>query len=276
MGSLSYLRRKYWEVFYYLHTSLSLVSLLSVIIHSSGVVIYLIPGLLIYLVDIYYRYKDGIKCAIIEEMFTNGDLTTIKLSLQTHPHFANRQAGSFAYLYIPSLMGNFSLGHPFTIASCPSSDQLIFHIKNMGPNTFTGHLFTYASNNQLNYKNPMQRESSSLEENKNTLSNHKQQTKIYIWGPYGKLNVSLEESRIVVLFAGGIGITPFLSIYAGMKEKKKKGYYSKLESLHFIWITRSNTKLIESVIEESDISHGFHSQVYNSVAEVKINLLYFF
>ena len=38
---------------------------------------------------------------------------------------------------------------------------------------------------------------------------------VIMYGPYGKLNINIKENKMIVMVAGGIGITPFLSIYEG-------------------------------------------------------------
>ena len=39
---------------------------------------------------------------------------------------------------------------------------------------------------------------------------------IYVYGPYGSVAVDLNSSSVIAMFAGGIGITPFISIFTDL------------------------------------------------------------
>ena len=135
----------------------------------------------------------------------------------------NFEAGSYFFITVKEL--DCIIGHPFSVASAPGlylsqnamslffllwcifdltfcdnqtfttlvtpgQSQLDFYIKNMGPGTWTDKLYKMALNNPS----------------------------VTVEGPYGKitLGVDLQNSDNVILCAGGIGITPMMSIFVNM------------------------------------------------------------
>lgn len=96
------------------------------------------------------------------------------------------QAGQFAYI---SLKDSFSKEeHPFTIASDPRDDTLEFVIKNNGDYT-------------------------------SQISRVKEGTTVMVEGPYGVLS-NIQMPGPFVFVAGGIGITPLMSMLRHMKGKE--------------------------------------------------------
>lgn len=94
--------------------------------------------------------------------------------------------GQFAFIRV---LDGYGAGeeHPFTIASCPEQDDLVFTIRNAGD--FTG---------QIHKLNPG--------------------TRVLVHGPFGRFSANLyPEERELVFIAGGVGITPFLSMIRSME-----------------------------------------------------------
>jgi predicted ferric reductase len=89
-------------------------------------------------------------------------------------------AGQFAFLTFVS-SGLPQQTHPFTIASAPSEESLRFTIKDLGDFT-------------------------------KQLGKLKVGDKIFVEGPYGAFNYANMERKQQIWVAGGIGITPFLSM----------------------------------------------------------------
>ncbi len=93
--------------------------------------------------------------------------------------------GQFAFI---KALDGYGAGeeHPFTIASCPEQDELVFTIRNAGDFT-----------KQIHKLNPG--------------------TRVLIHGPFGRFSADLyPEERELVFIAGGVGITPFLSMIRSM------------------------------------------------------------
>ena len=114
--------------------------------------------------------------------------TIIELSVAPVPHsFANAQAGQFAYLRLISSRCGWE-EHPFTVSSPPGSTAITFTIKNLG-----------------NYTR--------------SLKDVEPGTRVLLDGPYGVFTPHTFNGPQLFV-AGGIGITPFLSIIRDMDNKK--------------------------------------------------------
>jgi predicted ferric reductase len=95
------------------------------------------------------------------------------------------RAGQFVFAKFDQIGDNQS--HPFSISSHPSQSKLRLSIKILGDHT-------------------------------NALKNLKTNTLVQIWGPYGTFSEKFFTGKPAILVAGGIGITPFLSMIKAESE----------------------------------------------------------
>lgn len=118
---------------------------------------------------------------LVQEVVAECDgVTTVRLAAPAGREFAHK-SGQFAYLrFLDGVPGREE--HPFTISSPRSSELLTVTVKNLGD--FSGDLRRVESG-----------------------------ARVAIDGPYGLFTIGrIPEEQPIVLVAGGIGITPFLSI----------------------------------------------------------------
>lgn len=118
---------------------------------------------------------------IVSEVVHECDgVTTVRLTPPTERNFRYKP-GQFAYLrFLDGIPGPEE--HPFTISSPPSAEELSITVKNLGD--FSGDLGGVSVGAQ-----------------------------VAIDGPYGVFTINrIPEDQPLVFVAGGIGITPFLSI----------------------------------------------------------------
>ncbi|HNY66708.1 MAG TPA: FAD/NAD-binding family oxidoreductase [Deltaproteobacteria bacterium] len=106
--------------------------------------------------------------------------------------FKNRRAGSFLSLKI-QIDGQWSKPHPFTISCAPEDPLLKVTIKKAGPFTQQVHQLQLGD-------------------------------QVILAGPFGLFCKDIETSDNIVMIAGGVGVTPFLSVLrhfrsAGIKKK---------------------------------------------------------
>lgn len=139
---------------------------------------------------VYIRFLYGVigpkHKYIVEKICQLGDV--IDMTLKPLDKKMKFWPGQFAYLQF----AGFSERHPFSVASKPTDHNLRFGIKILGDNT-------------LKMKDlPIG-------------------TEVSVWGGYGKFGEKINWDMDMVFVAGGIGLTPFLSILESVKEKPRKG-----------------------------------------------------
>jgi len=127
--------------------------------------------------------------------------------LQFHP-------GQFAYLRLKSEICGFE-EHPFTIASAPSTPDIVMTIKALGDYT-------------------------------KSLVNVSPETMVYLDGPYGLFSPR-QNGKPFLFIAGGIGITPFMSI---VESWKSQGFKSPVT---LIWSVRREEELFCRELFESGV-----------------------
>lgn len=210
-------RRKKFELFWYLHNLFFVVVALAMLHTTLNVIMLAFPFALV-LLDLTLRLTSGCtRSCVIESADAMSDECT-KLSV-TIPKNFTFEAGQFCFLRIPTI-SIFEV-HPFSISCAPSSlcnsNKITFHIKNMGKGQFTGKLHELAKNNELINGSA-----------------------INVMGPYGSVALpKLENFKVVVLFAGGVGITPMASIFSDLKNRSG----NKWVKVVLVWSTRGSEAL---------------------------------
>lgn len=132
----------------------------------------------------------------LERIIRKGDIMELYLSPLTNP--MPYYPGQFAFLVIhDKKIGNEE--HPFSISSAPFDALLRFSIKISGD--YTLFLTTLTAGIQVT-----------------------------VWGPYGRFGEKLASRKHILMIAGGIGITPFLSMIRSaistLENKKISLYYT--------------------------------------------------
>lgn len=187
-----------------------------------------------------------IKSTIISNKSLNHDISELKLQL---PYDIKYQAGQFMYIQIPS-----KSSHPFTIADYDSSTRIMtIAYKKVGEYT---HMLSGIDS-----------------------------WNIYIDWPYGNFG-QLDNAENVICLAGGIGITPFLSI--ADKYSQSENFKLLYLNQHFgddIYYEKLSTKLKNKLIyifsREKDESkfvyntqwfvwHRFNEEIFDKIVPQSI------
>lgn len=215
--SLNAIRKNCFELFYYSHRILSVSIIIFSSLHYISSLYYLLPSMFLYLIDlivrlyytntsIYVRLKNkGIEKYETDCTFI--DITFLK-KVKTYP-------GCYFFVCFYKDISRFEW-HPLSVIS-NSYDTITFCTKNIGKDSWTGRLFNLARDY--------------------TLINNK---KVYIQGPYGNLSIDYKNNNYENIFivAGGIGITPLISILDDINNLCEKQKLSKLKRVRIFWIMK--------------------------------------
>eukprot|EP00050_Salpingoeca_kvevrii_P019098 m.82450 g.82450 ORF g.82450 m.82450 type:complete len:853 (+) comp8261_c0_seq5:72-2630(+) len=200
-------RRDNYELFYYVH-QFGIIFYLVAIAHAWTFWYYAVGGLVLWLFDRMCRLYRGSQ--VVENVqfdFNEScNVTRIAFPSSTFHH----TVAQYVFVNVPEI-SQFEW-HPFTISSPPSDATRTLHIKDMGPHTFT-HLLAErvrASSEQLSLR---------------------------LDGPYGHLSDFGDCSHIVMI-AGGIGATPFMSMLGEMYERSSSKRLAPITKVHLVWVVR--------------------------------------
>lgn len=116
----------------------------------------------------------------------NHDTTSIYFTGPDMERFKNREAGQFASIRVLR-DGGWTEPHPFTLSCAPEDEILRMTIKRSG--AFT-----------------------------NTIPEIQPGTPIQCAGPFGQFCHDIDSEKEIVMIAGGVGITPFLSVLRHFKD----------------------------------------------------------
>ncbi|MFO8089445.1 MAG: ferredoxin reductase family protein [Desulfatiglandaceae bacterium] len=137
-------------------------------------------ALIMRLFEVRYGNRRAV-CRVSRVVPENHDTRSLYLDVVDGPgDLALRRAGQFALLRIPGGRG-FSEPHPFTISGAPEEVELRFTIKQAGRFTRNIHQIDQGS-------------------------------EVRCEGPYGVFCAGAEDCASLALIAGGVGVTPFLSL----------------------------------------------------------------
>ena len=173
--SISIIRDKLFELFYYVHRIVSILIIVTASLHSEFVFFYILPSLFLYLLDLIIRYFKSNKIIFSKlQKFNKDDDCYVLLSLNS---FKKIKTYPGCYFYINNNSDN--QWHPISLVSL-ENDNLIFCFKIVGNWT------------------------KKICENTDK--------KFLIQGPYGFKYINYNKYKNIIFVAGGIGITPLFSI----------------------------------------------------------------
>lgn len=224
------IRRKKWEFFKYPHFLL-IFFLIFGALHEVMVIYFCLPGIALYILDIFVReFRKFFRTSEIVEIDTQyPEHTIFKLRVSRFKY----QPGQFLTITIPAM--SYLQSHPFTISSSPMEELITIHAKSLGQ---------------------WSREIQTLTT----------ESKIWVNGPYG-IKPSWRKYEVVLLFSGGIGATPWVSLLRDFimrkdaKHKPKHMYFyccfrtrEELNVFSDTWaLVRTSTAVrVEKYITQSD------------------------
>lgn len=217
--AFAYLGRKnFFRLFWFTHNTYPVFYLLFILHGSARLVqppffhyFFLGPCILFLLDKLISISRNKIKIDIIKATKLPSDV--IRLEIRRPPLFSF-QSGQ--WVNIASTAISEQEYHPFTLSSAPQEKNLTLHIRAVGP--WTRKLVELYSEKPSDEKYPG----------------------IYMDGPFGEGHQTWWDYEVVVLVAGGIGVTPFASILKDMAHRLKTSKnLTRTKKVLFLWTTRS-------------------------------------
>jgi predicted ferric reductase len=216
--SVSLIRRRCFEAFYYTHF-VFLAFVIGAMIHvRHGGPEFLLPGLILWGIDRLIRFRYNFRSThIVETAQYEGGVTKLKVRgiPSLHPC-------KIVWIQIPSVC--FWDWHPFTVASVGTDNEITVAIRGLGG--YTRAVQTAVDVAQQFSVNS--EESTSL--------------RVRVDGPYGVGRLQWGLYPLTVLIAGGIGITPGISIAAYIMQRASRPAGEPTACppwhIHLVWIVK--------------------------------------
>ncbi|KAM7214813.1 superoxide-generating NADPH oxidase heavy chain subunit A [Rhypophila decipiens] len=249
LTSIRILRRRTFELFYYTHF-LFLVFIAAAFYHAAYTSEFILPGLILWAVDRVVRFAYNFRAIKLTSVthYSAGDVTKLKFE-----GMRTTSPGQIAWLQIPGVSAlNW---HPFTIASAPSKDRAgTMAIRSLGG--YTKKVMNLAVEATAAGADHTEQRCTAGSTSHLTMTNNEKNTpptqtelpatavsiKIRLDGPYGVCRLPYFHLPIVVLVAGGIGITPAISIAShivNIHVEAAKGSSSKHhQHIHLLWTVK--------------------------------------
>eukprot|EP00048_Salpingoeca_helianthica_P012115 m.174866 g.174866 ORF g.174866 m.174866 type:complete len:905 (+) comp15329_c1_seq1:85-2799(+) len=209
------LRRKLYSVFQYSHKYIGTVFYMSIVYHAWSFWYFAAGALFLWFVD---KVSRGVRAARLCAPMAMGwvprnGMVRIKLGPESYKSY---KPGQYFFLNIPQLSIN--EWHPFT-ASAVTSDGIIFYIKAMPKNPSLTRI-------------PWTQRLADLTQTADAMP------MLRLSGPFGHTDFEGYES--LVMFAGGIGITPMIAIFTDLMHRAKEGRpIGRLQNVALVWMSRS-------------------------------------
>ncbi|PKS08614.1 hypothetical protein jhhlp_005000 [Lomentospora prolificans] len=192
---LRVVRKSSFELFYYAHFFF-IVYVIGACVHAKHSPEFLLPGFSLWLVDrgwrLCYNFRRVTAKSVVHYP---GGVTKFKLE-----GVRVVRPNQMAWVQLPSI--SLFNWHPFTIASAPGDPITTIAIRGLGG--FTKQVQGLAADGNTLYGEKLDPRTT------NSIPPHA--VKIRVDGPYGHPGLQWEQYPVVVLIAGGIGITPAISI----------------------------------------------------------------
>jgi NADPH oxidase len=219
-------RRPMFEGFWFTHHLFIIFYVLMCVHGLAGILekpvfwMWVIGPLVFYIIERILRRIRGKEKTIIVQAYQHPSRV---LEIRMKKAGFNYSPGQFIFLCC-SFIADFEW-HPFTISSCPDDDYLSVHIRIVGD--WTGKLHKLL--------NPGGVEKGIIQENMHTAPNGK--SILVIDGPFGTASEDVWKFETIMLWAAGIGATPFASILKSIKNKIENNSCN-LKRVEFYWTNR--------------------------------------
>lgn len=217
--ALDPVRRSFYEVFYYYHRFAAVVGLIFAILHAKTLRLILIAPLIVYALGYLRRLQGFANACTIRLLSTTRDSIAffqVESNDKTVIWSQKMPSGSFFWVCFPDVSR--TQWHPFSAIASPDGTTIGFAIRSAGKGSFTNRVLQ-----------KFQHGGSSLK------------SRVFLDGPYGRLSIVPNDYKQIVLIAGGIGVTPLLSIF---NQCVWAAEFRDVERITLIWTVRHADELL--------------------------------
>lgn len=225
LTALPIVRRKGFEIFYYSHF-LFFVFMVGALIHTTNGPEFLLPGFSLWVVDRIFRlYQSFQKVEIQEITHYKGQVTKFAVKGVTVRH-----PGQVVWVRLSAV--SLLNWHPFTVMRSPgnTSDLATFAVRGLGGYT-----------EKAQYLTTEKGHATTSTENAHALESG---LTVRINGPFGVGRLNWKSFPVVALVAGGIGITPAISILSHITTSRAAlsehatGFTQQQIDIYLIWVVK--------------------------------------
>ncbi|KAL3499920.1 hypothetical protein ACH5RR_039013 [Cinchona calisaya] len=228
LTSISAVRRKCFELFYYTH-QLYVVFVIFLVLHVGDFIFTIAAaGIFIFMLDRFLRFCQSRKKVDIlsAKCFPCG---TVELVLSKP---ANLQYNALGWVFVQIRDISLLQWHPFSVSSSPfdGKNHLAILIKVVGE--WTGKL-----------KDHILSTSEEEPELKQQLLHPQPKISVFVEGPYGHISSYHRMYENLILVAGGIGISPFLAILSDVLNHVKDRKPCLPKNILMVWAVKKSDEL---------------------------------
>lgn len=191
--SLNYVRRRYYRIFYIVHVTFGSLLLLMIMMHWNPIAYYVLPSTVYYLASttpvlvqaLASRFRGGVKITSVTPIPDGGGCVEVRIATEANANQAlDERPGSFVKLCVPSIS---LVWHPFTVYKHVNDPRTVrFLFRPMGPFTKQLSRTLTAPDRPITILDGFYRGGERIGE-------------------------SLQHDHVTIV-AGGVAITPFLSM----------------------------------------------------------------
>ena len=245
--SFFYLRRYCYSLFYILHWLIIIVIIVFALLHEASVVMF---GVGAWVLDLLIRFflvmRFKFRTAKTELFVLPGSLVRVEITPKPGKRFRFK-SGQYVFICIPR--ANIWEFHPISISNTGFDRKIVLHFKKVGRWTKKVHALIEKQGQKIEHQQNADFKSSKIMDQ--IESGTRLETTVFINGPYGNPRVDIDSPRykLVVLIAGGIGVTPMQSIYNELLIQHVRG--RPFVKVKLIWSLRDEG-MLHSVAGHSD------------------------
>ncbi|KAH6770595.1 hypothetical protein C2S52_015398 [Perilla frutescens var. hirtella] len=237
--ALPRIRRKFFQVFYYTH-HLYIVFILFFLFHGGDRHFYMVfPGVFLFALDKLLRVIQSRPetCILSARVFP---CKAIELTLPKDPRLKYAPT-SVIFLKIPSI--SMFQWHPFSITSSSSVDEHTISVIVKSEGQWTSSLHRKIIHDELDSE-----------------ADQRECIPVAIEGPYGPASMEFLRYNNLLMVAGGIGVTPFLSILRELTCSTSNGRNAYPDRIQLIFTIKKSQDvcLLESILPQLRDIQQFH------------------